>query len=156
MVNRKVPDKNTLQRWVDAGMTHQEMAEEIERQTGEPITRSAVSQALQRENISPQVEAPRYSEEIPWRVLTAHLYAYPVRMLRLLGRRRRNGQLSPREMSKLDSWLAKLEADNLVVAYDPDTVEGFFYVDREPGDPEDTPVRVQRVWLVPPSGDTGE
>ena len=136
-------------------MTQQEMADEIERLSGEPITRSAVSQALQRENITPRVDLPRYNDVIPWTVRTEHIHAYPVRMLRLLGRERSGAALSKQEESKLASWSAKLEQQNLVVAYDPDSVEGFVYVDREDGDPEDVPVRVRRVWLVPPAmGDT--
>lgn len=150
MVKRKVPDRNTLQRWVEQGLTHEEMAHEIERLTHEPITRAAVSQALQREGLSDNEPRQRYRHEIPWRVRTEHLHAYPIRMLRLLGRRNAQTPLNRNENARLDSWLAKLAQDDLVVAYDPDTLEGFFYVDREDEDPEDVPVRRRRVWLEPP------
>jgi len=147
--NQKVPDKGTLRRWHDEGLTHQQMAERILEETGERVSRSAVSMALQRHGITDR-EKPRYRDEVPWRVRVQHLRAYPVRMLRLLGRRRAGEELDADAAQRLAGWLATLAENNAVVAYDPDTDEGFLYVAREPGDPEDIPIRRERVWVNPP------
>jgi hypothetical protein len=106
-------------------MTHQEIATEVERVTGEHVSRSSVSAALSRAGLSKQ--AQRYDQEIPWRVRVEHMTAYPARMLRLLGRRRAGLELNPHEADRLDSWLDALAERNLVVAYCPDQT-GFLYV----------------------------
>ena len=83
---RLLPDNRTLKRWVDSGMTHQEIAHEVERTTGVHVSRSTVSAALSRAGLV-EHQRYRYDKEIPWRVKSEHLTQYPVRMLRLLGRR---------------------------------------------------------------------
>ena len=120
-----LPDNNTLVRWVDAGMTHQQMADEVERVTGEHVSRSTVSAALSRAGLSKQTA--RYDQEIPWRVRVEHMTEYPARMLRLLGRRRAGLELTQHEADRLDSWLDALSERNLVVGYCPEQI-GFLYV----------------------------
>jgi hypothetical protein len=66
---------------------------------------------------------------IPWKVKTEHLSEYPARMLRLLARRMEGGALSPSDGKKLDSWLAMLKRERAIVGYDPESVEGFHYID---------------------------
>lgn len=125
------------------------MVEKVYELTGETVTRSGIAAAMVREGLGTR-DVPRYRDEIPWRVRSEHLRSYPVRMLRLLGRRNAGGTLRPEETERLDGWLAKLAEEGLVVAYDPDSPSGFLYVDREPGDPGDVPIRRKRVWLKPP------
>jgi hypothetical protein len=74
--------------------------------------------------------ASRYREELPWRVKVEHITEYPARMLRLLGRRRAGGDLTAEEGKRLDSWLAQLEAEHAVVAYDPESKFGFYYIEK--------------------------
>ena len=142
---KQVPDKNTFERWIAAGLTQAEMRERIETEFGERVTRSAVAQAIVRYGLSTEKE--RYDREIPWRVRDIHLAAYPARMLRLLGRRRAGKPMTDREEQRLDSWLARLKADRAVVAYDPTHPDGFGYVPRLPGDPRDVPIRKAEVRL---------
>lgn len=125
---RLLPDTATLRRWVEAGMTHAEIAKEVERVTGHRVTRSSVSAALSRAGLTK--ETNRYVTELPWRVRIEHMTAYPARMLRLLGRRRAGFELSEADNERLDSWLATLKAEGLVVAYCPDKI-GFLYVEAD-------------------------
>ena len=148
MSKQKVPDKNTLARWAAESLTHQQMADRVYEQTGERVTRAAISMALQRHGLTNNYRH-RWHEEIPWRVQVEHLRAYPVRMLRLLGRRRAGEPIAKDAEYRLDIWLRKVREENVVVAYDPDSDEGFVYVRRLPSDPADLPVRRQRVWLNP-------
>jgi hypothetical protein len=148
-MERIVPGRDVLAHWVEKGMTHQEMADEVLRTTGHRVSRGAITMALIRHNLSTTVR-PRYNEELPWRVATPHLGAYPARMLRLLGRRNAGVDMSEEQNRRLDSWLAQMDELGVVVGYDPDSEEGFVYIDRHPSDPRNPPIRRRRVWLDPP------
>lgn len=127
--HRLLPDTATLRHWVeDEGMTHQQIADRVFRETGQPVSRSSVSAALSRAGIS--ATGNRYHEEIPWRVKVEHIREYPARMLRLLGRRRSGQTLTENESKRLDSWLQMLEDDHAVVAYDPNSRFGFYYIEK--------------------------
>jgi hypothetical protein len=125
---RVLPDNATLQRWVEKGMTHREIAEEVARVTGQAVSRSSVSAALSRAGLSRPMA--RYDDELPWRVKVSHMTQYPARMLRLLGRRRAGFDLSGADSERLDSWLATLKDEGLVVAYCPER-KGFLYVEAD-------------------------
>lgn len=128
---RILPDNATLRHLVeDDNLTHQQIADRVFRETGNPVSRSSVSAALSRAGIS--TPTSRYREEIPWRVKVPHIREYPARMLRLLGRRRSGQELNEQEAARLDSWLAMLEADNAVVGYDPHSEFGFYYIEKNP------------------------
>lgn len=123
---RILPPTDQLMRWVEAGYTHEQITDLIYTETGHRVSRSTVSVALHRAGkTTPQ---DRFDEELPWTVRAPHLARYPARMLRALARRRRDLPLSESEGNKLDRWVAKLSEHNIVVAYDPDSDAGFFYV----------------------------
>ena len=124
---RILPPVAELQKMVDKGMTHAEIAQKLTEKTGHKVARSTVSAALSRAGASDQ--GTRYAEEIPWRVRGEHLTQYPVRMLRLLGRRNKNIDLREDEAQRLDNWLSSLSEQNLVVAYSPEA--GFLYVEAD-------------------------
>lgn len=133
MAYRILPPAAELQKMLDAGMTHQEIADEIAKRTGEPVARSTVSAAISRAGLSGTM--PRYREVIPWKVKVGHLNEYPARMLRLYGRRRDGYSLTDEEAKRLESWLLMLDSENAVVGYDPDNEEqGFHYVLSQTGD----------------------
>lgn len=140
---RFVPDKAELEQLLAAGYTHEMIVDHIRRTTGEEVTRSTVSAAISRAGLStPQ---NRYTDTIPWRVRVDHLRDYPVRMLRLLGRRRAGEPLNEVENLRLDNWLKTMKSDKTVVVYDPD--KGFAYATRVAEDPKDLPIHVKPVKL---------
>lgn len=141
---RLTPDKTTLRRWIEEGLTHAQMAERVYRETGEHVSRSSISAAISRLGLSEPT--PRYERELPWRVKVQHLKAYPARMLRLLGRRNAGKTLTEEEQHRLSSWLELLDRERAVVAYDPDSEEGFFYVARKRGERSSLPIRRERVY----------
>lgn len=149
---RLLPPVQDLQRLVDDGLTHQQIADHILKTTGLVVSRSAVSSALHRAGLSK--DAPRYRREIPWRVNADHLTQYPARMLRLLGRRRADMELSEDESTRIDAWLEGLQEKGLVVAYVPDG-QGFIYVRAdEIGDGRDgIPIRTRPIELDELAGD---
>ena len=124
---RVIPDATTLRRLVREGKTHQDIADMVYQTTGQPVTRGAVSSAISRAGLS--TPGKRYERTLPWRVKVEHSKHYAARMLRLLGRRLEGLPLHETDEARLDSWLARLEAEHAVVAYVPETEDGFYYMD---------------------------
>lgn len=148
---RILPSDRELERLVkDEGMTHQEIADLVFKQTGHKVARSTVSVAVTRAGLNERSHA-RFIEEIPWTLKAKDLRAYPIRMLRLLGNRRAGNHLTDDETKRLDSWLARMEMENAVVAWDPDVSPSVFYIDGDPADwPNGIPIRKERIYLNPP------
>ena len=142
-----LPEKSTLELWLREGLTHAEMAEKVYQTTGHRVSRSTISVAIHRAGLSET--RTRHREEIPWRLKGKDLVSYPVRMLRLLARQRAGEGINDEEVKRLQNWLTMLEEENAVVAYDPDSTPSIFYIERQPEDPVDIPIHVQRVWLNP-------
>tara|TARA_R110002020_G_scaffold26085_3_gene84428 strand:- start:2968 stop:3414 length:447 start_codon:yes stop_codon:yes gene_type:complete len=143
---KRLPDINRLLTWTQQGLTQEEICQRIYDETGYLPSRSSVSAALSRAGKSKTM--PRYEDTIPWRVKQEHLREYAPRMLRLLGRKRSGTELTPEEQARLDGWLNKLDDENAVVAYDPEFRFGFVYVDREPDDDPQIPIRKGLVRLL--------
>lgn len=138
---RQIPDNATLLRWIEEGLTHRQITERIYAETGVRVSRSTVSAALHRAGLTtPQA---RYARELPWKVKAQHAAHYPARMLRCLGRVRAGTDMPDDERERFNSWWAWIVEEKLVVAYDPDSQDGFFYVRNElPTDcPDGTPIR---------------
>jgi hypothetical protein len=152
---RLLPSDRELGRLVEQGLTHQEIADWVLEHLGHRVSRSTVSVALSRAGLSK--EAMRYKRELPWKVKADHLTEYPARMLRLLGRRRAEGELTDDEDARLDAWLEALEEREIVVAYSPE--RGFLYVDAdEIGDGNDgIPIRRRAIGEdeFPPADECG-
>lgn len=151
---RLLPSNQELARLVQQGLTHQQIVEWVQENLGHRVSRSTVSVALSRAGLSK--EAMRYRDELPWKVKADHLTEYPARMLRLLGRRRADIEMTVEEDGRLDAWLESLEEREIVVAYS--TERGFLYVDSdEIGDGErGIPIRKRIITsdeLPPVDGD---
>ena len=72
----------------------------------------------------------RPDDVIPWGVRPDHAKEYPARMLRLLKRRREGVPLTRSEDERLDGWLSKLDRDHAVIGYNPSSVFGFYYIEK--------------------------
>lgn len=131
-------EKEWLRRyWVDQGLSRKQIVELYREETGQTITAPAISVAVRRFNL-PQ-RANRWSELLPWRVRVRHVDATEAKLLRAAGRRRAGMKNAPEIERRLDGWLADLEKKGRpVVAYYPDTEDGFTYHPRvaEDGDGE--------------------
>ena len=140
-----VPDKTTLTRWKAEGLTQAQMVTRHELETGIKVSRSAMANAMIRYGLSGS--HPRYHNTLPWKVSEIHLSHYAARMLRLLGRRQAGGELNPLEASRLTSWLEGLERESIIVGYDPDSVDGFLYIEKTLKDNGGfAPIRRRRVY----------
>lgn len=125
----KVPDQTTMRLWLEQGLTHQQIADRWERETNVLVARSSITRACIRYGLTTGT-MNRYQEYVPWRVRGPHAMAYPLRMLRLMGRKAQGGELSETDEKALASWLQQIEADEKIVAYDPDDPgQGVYYID---------------------------
>lgn len=128
----KIVDETEVVRWFDEGKTYAWMVDEYKRKYNIETVPSLWGNFRRRRGL--QRRTVRNDDLIPWFVKEEHRWSYPVQMLRVEARRREGFPLSEIEQTRLEAWLRGLERDNLVVHYDPDTKEGFFYIPREPSD----------------------
>lgn len=124
------PDKTWLQRQARRGLTQKQMVDAWEEESGLRVSRSAIAMAMSRHGVEAAKPRPRYDDMLPWHVLDEHKYNAQARLLRLEGRRRKGGKLTERELKWLTTWRRELEVNNAVVIYDPQTDEGFHWVQR--------------------------
>ncbi|MCD7438972.1 hypothetical protein K4B79_12130 [Streptomyces lincolnensis] len=129
---RKIQDEEEVKRWFEEGRTYEWMQayylEHYNIETTIPMWAAfRRRKGLDRRNL-------RDDALIPWKVNEEHRHLYPVMMLRAEARLRAGRTLSPDDARKLTNWKAFLKEDNLVVHYDEETPDGFFYVPREEKD----------------------
>ena len=123
---RKLPSDSTMKKWLEDGLDHEQIRLRSEEETGEEITLSSVSSALSRAGLTYRV---RYSTYIPWkRISTDHNHSYQLSMLRLASRLERDLPVRKVDEKRLENWIEQLKADGVVVHYEYDSPEGFYYV----------------------------
>lgn len=126
------------------GLTQQQIAEQWEKDTGVRVSRSTIAMAIARYELSSARPRPRYEETLPWHVLDEHKHHTDARMLRLEGRRRSGNKLSDKERRWLTQWRQLLDERDAVIVYDPETPQGFWWVQRRESDDD-----IVRRSLVP-------
>lgn len=131
--DRILPSDYLLQRMVDQGMTHAQIADKISKETGHQIGRSAVSAALSRAGLT---NPKRYDDTIPWRVIMEHQNCTTIWMLRIAHRVNAGEDVPADQLARFKAWAAKLRAHDAVVTYIPDSPDGFYWVMRQDGDGE--------------------
>ncbi|GAA0967362.1 hypothetical protein [Actinocorallia libanotica] len=129
---RKIQDESEVIRWFEEGRTYQWMVEEYKRKYNIETVPSLWSNFRRRRGLERRIV--RDDELIPWEVKEEHRWLYPIAMLRAEGRRRAGKELKENESTRLASWKKMLEEEGVVVHYDPETEDGFFYVPRTPED----------------------
>lgn len=132
MARSKIVNDNEVRRWFEQGKPYSWMQQEYRRKYNIDTTISMWGNYRRRHGLELRME--RDSDLIPWRVEREHRWSYPLQMLRLEGRRRRGDELRPVDQVRLDAWRKRVDEEQLVVHYEPETDEGFFLIPREPGD----------------------
>lgn len=128
----KIVDEQEVIRWFAEGKTYQEMCQiYLEKYNIETVP-SLWGNFRRRRGLSRR--SVLNEELIPWSVKPEHRSAYPLAMLRVEGRKREGLPLRESDEYRLGLWRSMLEADDLVVHYDPETEQGFWYIKREAGD----------------------
>jgi hypothetical protein len=128
---RFVPSDQTLEKWLDEGLTHKEIQARIKEQDGVEVALGTISAAISRAGLT---SMNRFDKLIPSPVREDHQGAYPLVMLRLLGRRQQGEELTQDQAKRLDSWTARLDSEDACVAYRRDTADGWLYVKKRKQD----------------------
>ena len=129
-----VPDKTQLRRYLEKGLTQQQVVDAWERDSGVKVSRSAIAMALARYGLESAHPRDRYEDLLPWKIKPEHMRLMDARNLRLEARRRRGLPLSSRDEKRLINWLDELEQRNAVIVYRPNTHRGFWWVTRNEDD----------------------
>ncbi|MGA5019237.1 hypothetical protein ACPCAA_17695 [Streptomyces griseoincarnatus] len=132
MPPRKIQNESEVIRWFEEGRTYEWMQqtyrEKYNIETTVPMWAAfRRRKGLDRRNL-------RADNLLPWKVKAEHRHLYPAIMLRCEARLRAGRELNERDTKRLANWKTMLDEDKLVVHYDPDTTEGFFYIPREERD----------------------
>ncbi|MET8111167.1 hypothetical protein [Streptomyces prasinus] len=131
MGKRKIQDEQEVIRWFEEGRTYQWMIDEYKRKYHIDTVASMWGNFRRRRGLDRRIV--RNDELIPWFVKEEHRWAYPLAMLRAEARRRED-KATEDDLTRLAAWKKMIEENNVVVHYDPDTEDGFFYIPREPQD----------------------
>lgn len=127
----KIVNHGQVEGWIREGKTYKWISDEHERLHGVRLSPAALSTFRERCGI-PRRQV-RDIDLMPWAVEERHRYLLPALMLRALARRRTGAELDEQAAKKLDSWLERLQSDDLVVTYVKGSDEGFFLVPRRKG-----------------------
>jgi hypothetical protein len=130
---RRTPSDRELERYLERGFTHREIAEDWNRRSNFDVKPKSISAAISRAGLA--TERARHSRTLPWRVRDVpgfrHSRRREAQLLRALGRRMNGEELKdPKLARKLDVWLQHLDRTGSVVAYAPWDARGFRLVDR--------------------------
>ncbi len=129
---RILPSDSILEKWVNQGMTLEQIRRRVQEDTGYLPGKSTVSAALSRAGLTNRV---RYDDFIPWpRISMEHNAHYILHQLRVGARLKRKLKVSDGDRRRYEKWVKDLDEANAIVMYDPEAIEGFLYVPREPGE----------------------
>ncbi|MGI5530140.1 hypothetical protein ACQEVX_22955 [Streptomyces syringium] len=131
----KIKDEAELLRWFDAGKPYTWMAAQYLLKYNEEVSPSLFASYRSRKGLPTRlVKDP---DLVPWdKIQERHWWKAPLTMLRIEARRRHKGEaaLTGDEPERNARWLKWMEENRAVVYYDPDTEEGFHYVERNEHD----------------------
>lgn len=129
---RKIQNIQQFVNWYNQGMSYSEMAERWMEENNDKITPTAFSNLRMRLGLTPRL-ATRDRDLIPWDVREPHLVLLPMRMFHTMTRREQRLPVGPEQLQRLTEWERMLKDRNLVVHYEPNTDQGFFYVPAREG-----------------------
>jgi hypothetical protein len=127
----KIVNEQEVMRWFAEGRSYQWMVEEYKRKYGIDTVPSLWGNFRRRRGL--ERRTLRDDDLLPWHLRDEHRWRFPAQMLRAEARRRAGKELRAEEKRRLETFIARLKRDGLVVHYDRDTREGFFYVPAREG-----------------------
>lgn len=147
----RIQDEEQVRRWYAEGRTYTWMSDEYERRYNITTTPTFWSYHRRRRGWSRRIV--RDDALIPWPITPQHRWHFYFAVLRMEARRRAGASLAKADVSRLEVVKHELAERDLVVAYDPQTEEGFSLVPRRPGIDHDLirePDDRQRRTIRPP------
>lgn len=132
MPGRKIVNEQEVLGWFAEGKTYAEMSRIYREKYNIETVPSLWGNFRRRHGLGRRWA--RHDELVPWKIAKDHEYAYPLAMLRVEGRIREGLDVSDASRTRCENFKKMLAEGGLVVHYDPDTDDGFFYVPRADGD----------------------
>lgn len=128
----KIVDAEEVLRWFKEGLTYEEMSRRYLEKYKIETSPTLWANFRRRRGLPRRVA--RDSHLIPWEVREEHRWHRYLTALRHEARRRDGLPLREDDARRLDEFLVMLQENQAVVAYVPESVEGFHLVYREKGD----------------------
>ncbi|WP_448612146.1 hypothetical protein [Geodermatophilus sp. URMC 60] len=132
MPGRKILDEQEVIRWFREGLTYEEMSRRYREKYGIETVPSLWSNFRRRRGLPRRTV--RDDHLIPWAIQPQHRGAHALQMLRLEARARAGEPVREIDAARHQNFMRRLADKGLVVAYEPDTAEGFRLVPRLPDD----------------------
>ena len=129
---RRSPGREWVAARISEGLSDQQIADRWFEETGELVTRQAINKIVRYHDLRPKLE--RYDDVIPWTVQERHVGHWYHKLLYAEARKRRGKPISPDMERWLEKFKKKLEREGAVVAYLPDSPDGFYLVRAKPGE----------------------
>lgn len=136
---RWLPDKNTLTKWHEAGLSYPEMADRWFEESGVRKTPAAFGQACRREGLFRNL---KHDVWLPRNMRPEHQKAYDSEMIRRWSAREQGKKFSAIEDQRINGWLQNLRDADAILWYDADTQQGWWPVKRQASDDPNVPVRL--------------
>ena len=128
----KIVDTQEVLRWFEEGRTYAWMIEQYLKKYNIETSISMWSNYRRRNGLE---RRQAWDEDlIPWHIKLEHNHKNPIMMLRKVARQRAGLPVSEKVEAEIAGWLRNLDEQQVVVGYDPDTEEGWFYFPRTPED----------------------
>ncbi|WP_018728533.1 hypothetical protein [Salinispora pacifica] len=126
MPSSKIQNEQELIRWFEERRSYQWMVQEYKRKYDIDVVPSFFGNFRRRRGL--ERRTLRNDDLLPWLLKDEHRWLFPAQMLRAEARRRAGKTLKPDEEKRVKNFVDRLKRDGLVVHYDIETKEGFFYV----------------------------
>lgn len=133
---RRMPSEALLKEWFQSGVTFKEMVELWFEISGERSSHPAMIKRCQ----SYDWYVPRQMRHAggpltPWKdIRDEHTYQHDIQMLRKVSALRAGHKFNETQRKRIDGFIKGLHADNCVIMYRRDTIQGFYRVPREKTD----------------------
>lgn len=146
VAERVLPDQNTLTKWFEEGLTHQEMADRFNAETNRTVTRQSFARACGRYGLTRNL---KHDEWLPKNMHPDHQKLYDTEMIRRWSARKQGKKFPPVEEQRINAWLQILADAGAILWYERETEQGWWPVKRQASDDPNVPVR------LPPVKDAG-
>ena len=127
----KIQNEQEVIRWFEEGRTYAWMTEQYRTKYNIETVPSLWGNFRRRRGLDRRIT--RDDALIPWHVERQHRWDYPIMMLRQEARRRAGAEMTSDQLERLDGWKRGMARDGSVLHYEPDTEQGWFYVERREG-----------------------
>lgn len=133
---RKIVDETELMRWWEEGLTYKEMAERYLEQYNLQVRPQMFSEWRRRRGLPRRIS--HHEEFVPstWKMNPRHRYRMEITALRTLAQMWDGKEVSAERQRMAERLLKRVREEGVVVAYAPNTEQGFFMIPREAKDGE--------------------